>query len=95
MIMFRIPGWIAACAVSAVQAAAAQGTAAPIDYKSAFDGYQRFSDEEVQPWKDSNATVEKIGGWRAYAKEAQGAKAPASAASGSAPADPHAGHRKP
>lgn len=75
---------------------------APARYQSAFEGYQAYSDEKLQPWKEANDTVGKIGGWRAYAKEAQGAqpaaaKAPAgSAPAGPAPAgtDPHAGHGK-
>lgn len=72
-------------------------------YQSAFDGYQTYSDDKVLSWKEANDTVGKIGGWRVYAREAQGAlpapaKEPAarSAPAGAAPAgpDPHAGHGK-
>lgn len=77
-------------------------------YQSAFEGYQAYSDDKVLSWKESNDTVGKIGGWRVYAREAQGAqpapaKAPAGASvpTGAAPAaaapaavDPHAGHPK-
>ena len=79
-------------------------------YRSALDGYQRYSDEPVQAWRESNDTVGKIGGWRVYAREAQGApaeptapaapsKEPAAGSSPPAPvapvaADPHAGHGK-
>ena len=68
-----------------------------------FDGYQPFTDEKMRSWKDSNETVEKIGGWRAYAKEAAepaSADKPAPAASPATPAapaaapNPHAGHGK-
>lgn len=45
--------------------------AGPPAYRSAFEGYRAFSDEKVAPWKDSNDTVGKIGGWKAYAREAQ------------------------
>ena len=63
-----------------------------LPYRSAFEGYQRFQqDEKPVPWKDANATVDQRGGWRAYAKEA-GAEAGTSEASD---ADPHAGHKMP
>ena len=39
-------------------------------YRSALENYQPFADEKVLPWKQSNETVDRIGGWRAYAKEA-------------------------
>ena len=54
-------------------------------YRSALEGYQRYSDEPVQPWRESNDNVGKIGGWRVYAREAQGAPA-APAASSKEPA---------
>ena len=44
-------------------------------YRSALEGYQRYSDEPIQPWRESNDNVGKIGGWRVYAREAQGAQA--------------------
>lgn len=69
---------------------AAAATPAPLPYTSALQGYQPFADEKVRPWKESNATVGKIGGWRAYAKEA----AEPNAKTPKAPADPHAGHGK-
>jgi len=82
----------------------AQAAPATLPYTSALQGYQPFADEKVRPWKESNTTVEKIGGWRAYAKEAAEPEAQASpvqAASPAAPpktpaapADPHAGHGK-
>lgn len=43
----------------------------PLPYRSAFEGYRPFDDQKVAPWKESNDTVGRIGGWRAYAKEAQ------------------------
>ena len=42
-----------------------------LPYRSVFSDYQKFSDESVAPWQQTNATVEKIGGWRVYAKEAR------------------------
>ena len=77
-------------------------TAPPSAYRSAFEGYQRYSDEKITPWKESNDTVGKIGGWRAYAKEAQEPQAPgatqpsaAGATGGARAANPHLGHGKP
>lgn len=95
-----------AMAQNTTTAAAPQIVAAPapLPYTSALQGYQPFADEKVRPWKESNATVEKIGGWRAYAKEAaepeaKSSQTPAASPAAApkapaAPADPHAGHGK-
>lgn len=73
--------------------------ATPFEYRSAFDGYRHFAEEEVQPWKQTNDTVREIGGWRAYAREMrEPAKVPAAGekpAESQKTADPHAGHRQP
>ncbi len=42
-----------------------------ISYTSPIADYQSFTDEKVASWKVSNDKVGQIGGWRAYAKEAQ------------------------
>ena len=57
-------------------------------YRSALEGYKPFADQPVAGWRQSNDTVRSIGGWRAYAREAQGAASAPAAASSS----PHAGH---
>lgn len=44
---------------------------APAAYRSAFEGYQPYTEEKTIDWKQANDTTGKIGGWRAYAKEAQ------------------------
>ena len=49
-------------------AAIAQTT---VSYTSPIADYQPFVDEKVTSWKASNDKVGLIGGWRAYAKEAQ------------------------
>lgn len=59
--------------------------ATPPEYRSVFEGYQRYSDQEIAPWRESNDTVGRIGGWRAYANEARGA-------TGTPSNNPHAGH---
>lgn len=45
-------------------------------YRSAFDGFRRFADQPVGSWREANDTVGRVGGWRAYAREAEG-KGPA------------------
>lgn len=76
---------------------AAASPASAISFQSALQGYQPYGDEKIRPWRESNDTVGKVGGWRAYAKEAA---EPATPAAGTAPAaagsaNPHAGHGKP
>lgn len=49
----------------------------PTVYVSPLQQYRPLGDEPVADWKATNDLVEKIGGWREYAREAQ---EPASAA---------------
>lgn len=72
-----------------------------LQFRSVFDGYQSFRDEKVGSWRDANDTVNRVGGWREYLKEAQRAEPTPSrtpsAVPGATPApsskpDPHAGH---
>ncbi len=63
-----------------------QPTAAPPAFESAISGYRRFTDQPVADWKNTNDEVGRIGGWRAYAREASNA-----AAAGSPPAAPARG----
>ncbi len=50
-------------------------------HRSAFAVYRPFADQEIKDWRESNDNVGRIGGWRAYAREAQtpdsGVKPPA------------------
>ena len=65
---------------------------------SAFDGYRRFDPQPIAPWRESNDTVGRIGGWKVYAREAQqpepaspsGAAAPAQRSDAPAPTAPAA-----
>ena len=90
---------VAAQTNTAAQAAPAQPQVpvASQVFRSALEGYQPFSDDKQVPWKDANDTVGKIGGWRAYAKEAaQPANTSDTPAAANASAvNPHAGHGKP
>jgi hypothetical protein len=52
--------------------ASSPASAAQAAHKSAFDGYRRFDDQKVQPWREANDKVGRIGGWRAYARESAG-----------------------
>lgn len=62
-------------------------------YESALSNYRPYADEPLQSWRDANATVGQIGGWRAYAKEAQAKEAQAEEPGKERPAaDPHSGH---
>ena len=65
--------------------------AAPPAYRSALEGYQPYTDEKTVNWKEANDTAGRIGGWRAYAKQAARPETPDTAAK----PDPHAGHAKP
>ena len=40
-----------------------------LEYRSAFEGYQTYSDSEIQNWPKANQLVDEIGGWRVYARE--------------------------
>ena len=94
------------CAASAASAAPpAASASATLAYDSVFTRYKSYRDEKTGSWREANETVDRIGGWRAYAKEAQqpDTTAPATSVTGapsmpeSPPAvapkpDPHAGH---
>lgn len=43
-------------------------------YRSVFADFNRLSEIPVGSWRDANDTVTRIGGWRAYAAEAQAAQ---------------------
>lgn len=55
----------------------AQANVAPLVYESAFTQYRRLTDGPVGSWRDANDTVTRIGGWRAYAREAAQPASPA------------------
>ncbi len=62
-----------------------------LQYSSPFAGYRPFAAGAVGPWKDVNDEVARIGGWKAYAREAYEASkqaAPATDGAAKAPAAP-------
>lgn len=66
----------------------AQARVPAVTHASSLAGYRRLGDDKRLSWQEANANVNRIGGWRAYARQAQ---QPDPAAS--APA--HGGHRMP
>jgi hypothetical protein len=63
---FSIPIGVIFCLI--LGTASAQTT---VSYTSPVADYQPFVDEKITSWKAANDKVGQIGGWRAYAKEAQ------------------------
>ena len=112
-LLLRASAWVALCLATLTAGAQTSrcGRPDPLDatadvprtsHESAFKAYRRLGDTPPTPWKQANETVERIGGWRAYAREADPARAPADAASAPTPlpapaprgkpADPASGH---
>jgi hypothetical protein len=94
---------IPAIALLAASFAHAQGTPSraerddPLDprarvpaasYPSPLANYRRLGDETPGSWKAANETVNRIGGWRAYSREAQQPDPAASAAGSRGPSAP-------
>ena len=61
----------------AADPANAQAAVPPAMHRSAFAGYRRHAEPAPIGWKEANDTVARIGGWRAYAREAAEPSAPA------------------
>ena len=70
--------------------------AAPVPalvYASPLASFRALADEAPVPWRQANDTAARIGGWRAYAREAGAPAQPASsAAPGAAAPAGHAAH---
>lgn len=102
------PALLLAGATLAIAQTTPQGRPDPLDgaadvprvvHRSPFAQYQRLAEQPVGSWREANETANRLGGWRAYAREArEPAPAPAAAASqpasapGAAPAG-HGGHQ--
>ena len=59
-----------------------------VQYQSPLREYRPFGDDKNTAWKDANDTVGKIGGWRAYAREAADAMKAKEAINGRPPTPP-------
>lgn len=67
----------------------AKAATAPLVYRSALTGYKKLAAESPPvAWRDANDAVERIGGWRAYAREANAPAAAPSAPAAVAPMEP-------
>ena len=88
----------------------AKASVPALRYLSSLSTYRRGGDDQPVSWRDANDTVTRIGGWRAYAREAPQpdplpAAKPGDAAAATKPADAaasakpmpagHGGHAKP
>lgn len=73
--------------------AAAAVTVPPLIYASPFARYRAYADQVVAPWRETNDTAGRIGGWREYAREAAqpAAEPPATGQPGPAISAPAAG----
>lgn len=49
---------------------AVPATEASLQFNSTFTGYRAYTDQSVGSWREANDEVGRIGGWRAYAREA-------------------------
>lgn len=60
-----------------------------LNYTSPLAAYQAYANQPVEPWREANDRVGRIGGWRSYAKEIQTGEP---AKDTPAASDPHTGH---
>jgi hypothetical protein len=79
---------VADAPVKPIAPSATQAPKRVLNHKSSFDNYRPYSDEKAANWKAANDEVGRIGGWRAYLKEAQEPEVETSPK----PKNPHAGH---
>lgn len=65
-----------------------------LSYASPLSGYRAWDDQQVRSWRDANDRVGRIGGWRAYSREAQTVNTPVQLP-GVKPTLPDGGHNGP
>jgi hypothetical protein len=89
--------WLAACLSAMAQPATprpdpldARAAVPAPDYRSSLAAYRRAGEAPPVGWREANDNVTRIGGWRAYTREAQQPEAAGSAAHGA-----HHGHTRP
>ncbi len=94
-----LASWASGAAVASPPAPAAaadptqpQASVPPVVHRSAFTRYRPLATPAPVPWREANETVNRIGGWRAYAREAAqpepAAATPAATPAPTAPATP-------
>ena len=62
---------ILACPLTAANPNDAMVSKPVLVYRSVFTDYKMMTDEPIANWREINDSVGRIGGWRAYLKEAQ------------------------
>lgn len=89
--------WLPAVAVGRPDPLDPAAPVPPLTHTSALTTAPSLSETPVGSWREANDTVNRIGGWRAYAREAREPGAPLPAPNGAstpvAPGQPAAGHR--
>jgi len=77
-----------------------QASVPAVVYKSPLADYRRLGEDKQVPWSEANDTVNRIGGWRTYAREAQQPETAGAASGKPATASPatgadsvHRGHK--
>ena len=74
--LLALPLWVTAAQAQTAPTAPAPTQKMPVTqatapaFQSAFERYKPYTDEKIVNWKEANDVVGRIGGWRAYAKEA-------------------------
>lgn len=77
---------IPADAAPAASASALKAKSLPsLGYESAFGRYRPFAEQPLTPWREANDVVRRVGGWQAYAREAQSAASGADSAPSASP----------
>lgn len=91
----RLLAWaLGLLAVGVAAQPAVEAGPARLSYNSPLVAYRAWTDQPVQSWRDANAHVGRIGGWRTYSREAATGYEPATAApKGEAAAASAPGHR--
>ena len=56
-----VTGAVAAQSASRTNPADSKATVPPVEYRSAFEGYRPFADEELRDWRKSNDEVGAMG----------------------------------
>ena len=69
--MTKPPPQVATPNAPTPSAPAAADTADALNFASVLSRYKPMTDQKLGSWRDANDTVTRIGGWRAYLKEAQ------------------------
>lgn len=67
----------------------AQAPVPPVTYASSLASFRRLGEDTRIGWKQANETVNRIGGWRAYAREANQPDSAPAASAASSPSGQH------